>query len=90
MSLAGIVDNKDESLFTCRQAAAMNDYSSNVLTTTSLNRHNSYKETKSTTDLSKLLLLILFYMCSSNQNKYVIFSLLSKSFYDKLLFKYDY
>ncbi|XP_050361505.1 katanin p80 WD40 repeat-containing subunit B1 isoform X2 [Nymphalis io] len=45
-------NNKDESVFTSRQTTAMNEFTANALTTTSLNRHNSYKETKSTTDLS--------------------------------------
>ncbi|XP_034829696.1 katanin p80 WD40 repeat-containing subunit B1-like [Maniola hyperantus] len=40
--------NKDENLYSTTQIS-MNEYTATALTTTSLNRHNSYKETKSTT-----------------------------------------
>ncbi|XP_072936530.1 katanin p80 WD40 repeat-containing subunit B1 isoform X2 [Epargyreus clarus] len=42
--------NKDEVVFTAADAPA-SEFASNALTTTTLNRHNSYKETKSSSDI---------------------------------------
>lgn len=49
---SGVMDNtKENNAFTTAQT--LRDYTSSPLTANSLNRHNSYKETKSTTDLCK-------------------------------------
>ncbi|CAG4944864.1 unnamed protein product [Colias eurytheme] len=48
-----IIDsNKDESLLTSVQTTTINDFTVNTVPTPTLNRHNSYKETKSSTDIS--------------------------------------
>ncbi|XP_022820852.1 katanin p80 WD40 repeat-containing subunit B1 isoform X3 [Spodoptera litura] len=50
-SFSRVMDNtKENNAFTTAQS--LRDYTSSPLTANSLNRHNSYKETKSTTDLS--------------------------------------
>ncbi|XP_035446222.1 katanin p80 WD40 repeat-containing subunit B1 isoform X4 [Spodoptera frugiperda] len=50
-SFSRVMDNtKENNAFTTAQT--LRDYTSSPLTANSLNRHNSYKETKSTTDLS--------------------------------------
>ncbi|CAH0700641.1 unnamed protein product [Spodoptera exigua] len=50
-SFSRVMDNtKENNAFTTAQS--LRDYASSPLTANSLNRHNSYKETKSTTDLS--------------------------------------
>ncbi|KAM3964761.1 LOW QUALITY PROTEIN: katanin p80 WD40 repeat-containing subunit B1 [Aphomia sociella] len=48
-----VMDNaKPDNTFATTQMSAMRDYTASPLSTSTLNRHNSYKETKSTTDIS--------------------------------------
>ncbi|XP_030028431.1 katanin p80 WD40 repeat-containing subunit B1 isoform X2 [Manduca sexta] len=47
-----VENNKEDKIFGTAPTSALRDYTTSSVTASSLNRHNSYKETKSTTDLS--------------------------------------
>ncbi|XP_032529980.2 katanin p80 WD40 repeat-containing subunit B1 isoform X1 [Danaus plexippus] len=44
--------NKEEKVFASAQTSLVKEFATSPLTTSSLNRHNSYKETKSSTDIT--------------------------------------
>lgn len=53
---SGVMDSTKEDnniIFATTPASVIRDYTASSSTANSLNRHNSYKETKSTTDLRK-------------------------------------
>lgn len=57
--LTGIMDNsKDDNSYTTTKA--VNEFAANSLTPCFLNRHNSYKESKTTTEMCKFLVMCTF------------------------------
>lgn len=64
MLVSGVMDNtKENNSFATSQT--LRDYAASPLTANSLNRHNSYKETKSTADLCKFFNNRLVYLYTS-------------------------
>lgn len=52
-SFTRVMDNtKEEKMFATSPTSTLRDYTANSINSSSLNRHNSYKETKSSTDLT--------------------------------------
>lgn len=53
----GVMDGaKEDNTFTTVQTPVIRDYAASPLSANTLNRHNSYKETKSTTEMCKFTL----------------------------------